>query len=62
MPRVMADLAALAEGEVYALVTPFVPAPLVELARGKGFLCFSAAEGEALVRTFFRRAGGPGPA
>jgi hypothetical protein len=59
MARVMADLAALAEGEVYALVTPFVPAPLVDLARGKGFLSFSAAEGDALVRTYFRRADGP---
>ncbi len=55
MARVMADLAALREGEVYALVTPFVPAPLVDLARGKGFLGFSVAEGEGLVRTYFRR-------
>jgi hypothetical protein len=31
-------------GEVYALVTPFVPAPLVDLARGKGFLGFSVTE------------------
>jgi hypothetical protein len=55
MPRVMADLAALAEGEVYALVTPFVPAPLVDLARGKGFVAFSVAEGDAIVRTYFRK-------
>ncbi len=58
MPRVMADLAALADGEVYALVTPFEPAPLVDLARGKGFLAFSVAEGDALVRTYFRRTSG----
>jgi hypothetical protein len=43
MPRVMADLAALAEGAVYQLVTPFVPAPLVDLAKGKGFEAFSVA-------------------
>ncbi len=55
MQRVMADLAGLADGEVYALVTPFVPAPLVDLARGKGFAAFSALEGEAIVRTYFRR-------
>ena len=59
LPRVMADLAALADGEVYALVTPFVPAPLVELAREKGFVAFSVTEGDALVRTYFRRDGGP---
>jgi hypothetical protein len=56
MPRVMADLGALAAGEVYELVTPFVPAPLVDLARGKGFEAFSVAVEEGLVRTFLRRA------
>ncbi len=55
MARVMADLAGLAEGEVYALVTPFVPAPLVDLARGKGFAAYSIVEGSALARTYFRR-------
>jgi hypothetical protein len=51
----MADLAALGDGDVYALVTPFVPEPLVDLAREKGFAAFSDAEGEAVVRTYFRR-------
>jgi hypothetical protein len=55
MPRVIADLVALAEGEVYQLLTPFVPAPLVDLAKGKGFEAFSVAAEEGLVRTFFRR-------
>jgi hypothetical protein len=55
MPRVMADLAALADGEVYELVTPFVPAPLVDLARAKGFPGFSVREREGLVRTYFRK-------
>jgi len=55
LPRVMADLAALADAEVYELVTPFVPAPLVDLARDKGFSSYSAVEGPTLVRTFFRR-------
>jgi len=53
----MADLAALGGEDVYELVTPFVPAPLVELAREKGFASFSVSEGDALVRTYFRRAG-----
>ena len=55
MARVMADLAALRGAEVYALVTPFVPAPLVDLAREKGFDAYSAVDGDELVRTFFRR-------
>ena len=58
MPRVMTDLAALADGEVYELVTPFVPAPLVDLARGKGFEAYSVVCAEGLVRTFFRRGAG----
>jgi hypothetical protein len=55
LPRVMADLAALAGAEVYQLITPFVPAPLVDLARSKGYASYSVKEGDALVRTFFRR-------
>jgi len=55
MPQVMADLAALADEQVYQLVTPFVPAPLVDLARGKGFVSFSVVEREDLVRTYFKK-------
>jgi hypothetical protein len=35
MERVMTELAELAPGQVYELLTPFVPAPLVDLARAK---------------------------
>lgn len=55
MARVLADLARLGDRDVYALVTPFVPAPLVDLARAKGFQAFSVSEGAELVRTYFRR-------
>jgi hypothetical protein len=55
LPKVMAELATLGEGQVFELVTPFVPAPLVDIAREKGFECVSLSEGDALVRTFFRR-------
>jgi Domain of unknown function (DUF1858) len=61
MPAVLADLAALPEGGIYQLLTPFVPAPLVELAGGKGFAAHSVIESEALVRTFFRRKGEAAP-
>jgi hypothetical protein len=59
MPAVMAALATLPAGRVYELVTPFVPAPLIDLARGKGFASFSVTESEGLVRTFFRRGDQP---
>jgi hypothetical protein len=55
LPRVMSELAALLDADVYQLLTPFVPAPLVDLARSKGFESYSVKEGDALVRTFFRR-------
>lgn len=61
MPRVMADLAQLAGADVYELLTPFVPAPLVDLADGKGFAAYSVVESDALVRTFFKRKDGAEP-
>lgn len=51
--EVMNGLSALGTGEVLELVTPFVPAPLVEMARARGFDAESMWDGD-LVRTFFR--------
>lgn len=55
MARVMADLAGLGDGAVYQLLTPFVPAPLLDLARDKGFESFSVTESDTLVRSFLRK-------
>ncbi len=55
MERVMKDLAGLTAGNVYELVTPFVPAPLVDLARAKGFEGYSYKDSPGVVRTRFRR-------
>ncbi|NLC58553.1 MAG: DUF1858 domain-containing protein [Armatimonadetes bacterium] len=55
MEQVMKDLAALPAGQVYALITPFVPAPLVDLAAKQGFEAYSTHEAPELVRTYFRR-------
>lgn len=57
MPQVMADLATLGDAQVYQLVTPFVPAPLLDLARGKGFASYSVTEAPGLVRSYFRKEG-----
>lgn len=56
MPDVMRDLSQLSAGEVYELVTPFEPAPLIDMARAKGFEAYAGAEGPEHVRTYFRRA------
>jgi len=55
LPQVLADLATLEDAQVYELLTPFVPAPLVDLARGKGFLSYSVVEDGGMVRTYFRK-------
>lgn len=56
MAQVMHDLAEAAPGQVYALVTPFVPAPLIEAVKARGFAAYSVEEAPEVVRTYFTRA------
>jgi len=51
MQDVMRDLSQLRAGGVYELITPFVPAPLIDLAAGKGFAAHAVVEGPEFVRT-----------
>jgi hypothetical protein len=55
LERVTQGVAQLAANEVYELITPFVPSPLINLVQGKGFEahCVNVAPGEC--RTYFRR-------
>ena len=53
--QVMKDLALLGEGEIYELVTPFLPAPLIDTAKGKGYRSWSTKEASGLVKTYFTR-------
>ena len=54
LQRVMDEVETIGDG-LYELVTPFVPGPLIELVRGKGYDAFTRNEGES-VHTYFRRA------
>lgn len=56
LENVMRDLAALPVGGVYELVTPFVPAPLIDVALGRGFEAWSAPPDAGVFCTYFRRA------
>lgn len=56
LTEVMQGLGTLGAEGVYEMLTPFVPAPLVEMARGRGFEACSIRDGD-VVRTFFRRVG-----
>lgn len=51
----MAGIDGLKNGDVYLLITPFVPAPLIDLAARRGFESWSSTESDELVRTYFRR-------
>ena len=53
--RVVSELGQLQPGSLYELVTPFVPAPLVDMARAKGFEAYSIKESDNEVRTLFRQ-------
>jgi uncharacterized protein (DUF2249 family) len=53
--EVMASLQALGPGQSLALLTPFVPAPLLEKLSASGFEGVSVQGGAGLVRTCLRR-------
>ncbi len=54
LSRVMHGLSELGPTEVYELLTPFMPAPLIDMARSMGYEAYSRWEGDVL-HTFFRR-------
>ena len=56
LERVMNDLAALGPGEVYALITPFVPGPLLDVARTRGFASHATEESAGTVVSYFQKA------
>ncbi len=57
--RVMRELGDLPPDGIYELVTPFLPAPLIDMAKAKGFSVWSEKRGDDEVRTYFGREGLP---
>lgn len=53
--RVLGDLDKLPDGEIYELITPFAPAPLIDKAVTRGFVAHSRAVGNEEHRTCFKR-------
>jgi hypothetical protein len=51
--KVMSALNKLAQGEILVLITPFVPAPIIDKARDKGFKVWYYHSGEEEVRIYF---------
>jgi hypothetical protein len=54
MGRIMSDLRKLEAGQIYKLITPFVPAPIMDLAGSKGFECWSLEDNPDEIITYFR--------
>lgn len=54
--RVLGDLEHLTPGQIYELITPFEPAPLIDRARAKGFVVFTRETGRGEIRTYFKQA------
>jgi hypothetical protein len=53
LPGVMAALEALQPGQAHVLITPFVPAPLLDRARERGFAAWSETVGAEEFRSTF---------
>ncbi|MBM4129477.1 DUF1858 domain-containing protein [bacterium] len=55
LPRVMAAVAKLEPGQAHLLVTPFVPAPLLDKVRGLGLLVWTEQAGPREFRSLIAR-------
>lgn len=52
--RVLQEVKMLSEGEIYALITPFIPAPLIEAAQNQGYQVWENEAEPGVYKTFFR--------
>ncbi len=50
--RVFSDCKSLKTGDIYELITPFLPAPLIDAAKEKGYLIWSKKEGAGVFKTY----------
>jgi hypothetical protein len=48
MAEILRRSTALKPGEIFELQTPFVPAPIIDMLKEKGFRVFSVPEGSSI--------------
>lgn len=53
--RVINELKNLKENEIYELITPFLPAPLIDMVKNQGFRSWSQQRDANAFHTFFSR-------
>jgi uncharacterized protein (DUF2249 family) len=51
--RVLREADSLNPGEIYEIITPFPPIPMIEKLKAKGFEDFTEQDDSALYRTYF---------
>ena len=55
LSMVMTDLTKLPPGQIYELVAPFEPAPLIDKAQQRGFETHCTRESDGTTRTYFTK-------
>jgi len=55
LPKVMASVQRLQAGEIYSIITPFVPAPMLDKMRAAGFEVWTQQLGRERFQNFFGR-------
>jgi uncharacterized protein (DUF2249 family) len=55
LEMVQEETAALNPGEIFEIITPFPPVPMIEKMAAAGFETHSAPEGDGLYHTFFKK-------
>lgn len=53
LEEVIRRTALLTEGQIFELITPFTPSPLIEKIKNKGFTAFVMAVSESEIHTYF---------
>jgi len=51
--KVLGDIATFKAGEIYLLITPFMPAPLIEKVKAQGFENWTQGENDSVFRNYF---------
>jgi len=55
--QVMNEIKNFEPGQVYELITPFLPAPLIDKVKEMGFIAWTKTEQPDLIRTYFTPSG-----
>ncbi|MEI7726144.1 MAG: DUF2249 domain-containing protein [Bacteroidota bacterium] len=53
LEQVQQECAALQPGEIFEIITPFPPAPMIEKMAAAGFETYSESGGDGMFHTFF---------